>query len=195
MPKLVFFLGPAGAGKTTLAKALAKKRRAAFIDMDTLLRPAAEVIMTISGLDPNDRDSPLYKTRCRDLGYRLSMDAALENVELGVDAYVVGPFTQEINNPHWVESELSSKGLSSKEIDVRVAYVFLPDPEQYRERIQQRTLASDAWKLDNWDQFKPSLLRRHIHWDLPASSILYFDNSKPYSEEQLDIIDRFIYSQ
>src|SRR5665647_307340 len=106
MPKLVFFLGPAGSGKTTLAKTLIEKHHAAFFDMDTLARPAAEAIMTLSGLDPNDRDSPIYKQYCRDLGYRITMDAALENLHLGIDAFVIGPFTQELEDPLWLEQEL-----------------------------------------------------------------------------------------
>ena len=100
MRKLIFFIGPAGAGKTTLAKAWAHKHGGAFLDMDTLLRPAAEAIMTLAGQDPNDRDSPTYKTYCRDLGYRITMDAALENLELGLDAIVVGPFTKELADPY-----------------------------------------------------------------------------------------------
>src|SRR5690348_6358440 len=107
MRKLVFFLGPAGAGKTTIAKILAKKHRTAIFDMDTLSRPAAETIMTLSGLDPNDRDSPIYKQYCRDLGYQITMDAALDNLQLGVDAFIIGPFTREIEDPMWLEGKLA----------------------------------------------------------------------------------------
>ncbi|MFD1906940.1 hypothetical protein ACFSQ7_27465 [Paenibacillus rhizoplanae] len=62
--------------------------------MDILLRPAATAIMTMHGLDPDDRDSDEYKRLCRDLGYRITMDAALDNIGLSSDIYVVGPFTQ-----------------------------------------------------------------------------------------------------
>lgn len=96
MRKLVLFIGPAGAGKTTIAKALMKRRKdAVFLDMDATLRPAAEAIMSAVGLDPNDRDSDDYKRLCRDLGYRMTMNAALENLELGVNAYVVGPLRRK----------------------------------------------------------------------------------------------------
>ena len=89
-PRLVFFLGGAGAGKTTAAKALAARRRAAVFDMDTRLRPAAEALMTLAGLDPSDRESDAYQKLCRELGYRITMDAALENVAVGTDAFVIG---------------------------------------------------------------------------------------------------------
>ncbi|MDQ6417976.1 AAA family ATPase [Paenibacillus sp. LHD-117] len=192
MRKLVFFLGGAGAGKTTLAKALARRSHAALFDMDTLSRPAAEAIMSLSGLDPNDRDSPLYKTRCRELGYRLTMDAALENIELGTDTYVIGPFTKETEDPSWLENELSRIGASLRDVDVKVIFVSLSNDSLYRERIRQRGSALDAWKLDNWDEFSRSLVPRHAQWPLPEASILYFDNSGETSEDKLALLEQFV---
>ncbi|WP_214628969.1 AAA family ATPase [Paenibacillus agaridevorans] len=192
MRKLVFFLGGAGAGKTTLAKELAKRSRTALFDMDTLLRPAAEAIMTQAGLDPNDRDSEHYKSRCRHLGYRLTMDAALENVELGNDAFVVGPFTRETEAPDWLASELSRIGASLSDVEVKVIFVCLPDDSHYRARILQRGSMLDAWKLDNWEAFSKSLVPRAIRWPLPESSILYFDNSGELTVEKLELAERFI---
>ncbi|MDF2964061.1 MAG: hypothetical protein K0S39_5796 [Paenibacillus sp.] len=193
MRKLVFFLGPAGAGKTTLAKTLARKHRTAVFDMDTMLRPAAEMIMTLAGLDPDDRDSPAYKKHCRDLGYRITMDAALENLELGIDAFVIGPFTKEIEDPHWLEKQLARIGVSPRDVDVKAVSVYLPDDNFYRNRLKERGSALDVWKLENWSSFSPSLVRRNIQWLLSDSSILYFDNSGPLNEEKLSVMERFIY--
>ncbi|OUS75799.1 hypothetical protein B1748_15330 [Paenibacillus sp. MY03] len=192
MRKLVFFLGGAGAGKTTLAKELAKRSRTALFDMDTLLRPAAEAIMTQAGLDPNDRDSEHYKSRCRDLGYRLTMDAALENVELGNDAFVIGPFTRETEDPDWLASELARIGASLSDVSVKVVFVALSDAGLYRERIRTRGSELDAWKLENWEVFSKSLVQRAIRWPLPESSILYFDNSGELSADKLAHLERFI---
>ncbi|MDP9698143.1 putative kinase [Paenibacillus intestini] len=175
--KLIFFLGGAGSGKTTLAKALSRKYKAAFLDMDILLRPAAEAIMTLQGLDPSDRDSPEYKRLCRDLGYRITMDAALDNVQLGVDTLVVGPFTKETGTPDWIEQELARIGRSLDNTDVRVAYVYLQNEALYRQRITARQSPLDEWKLANWDAFRSSLDRKRVAWPLPAESIAYIDNS------------------
>ncbi|WP_127533794.1 AAA family ATPase [Paenibacillus kobensis] len=193
--RIVWFVGPAGAGKTTLAKALARRRRMAVLDMDTLLRPAAEAIMKQAGLDPSDRDSSEYKRRCRDLGYRITMDAALENAASGIDAVVIGPFTKELNDPDWVARELSAiEGQTGEfSIEAKAVFVYLPSEQHYYDRIRQRGSALDQWKLDHWDTFRASLVRREVRWRLPEGSVLYLDNSEPMTEETLDRLDRFVF--
>lgn len=192
MVKLIFVIGAAGAGKTSLAKALAGKRKLAFFDMDTLLRPAAESIMTLQGLDPNDRDSPEYKRLCRDLGYRITMDAALENLAVGTDSIVIGPFTKETDDPAWLDCELQKAGLSQTEVEIKVIVVHLADEETFRARFHARNSELDRWKLSNWESFKTSLRRRDIHWHLNQDSILYFDNTAEFSDEGLAVLERFI---
>lgn len=191
--KLIFFLGGAGSGKTTLAKALSRKYKAAFLDMDILLRPAAEAIMTLQGLDPSDRDSPEYKRLCRDLGYRITMDAALDNVQLGVDTLVVGPFTKETETPDWIEQELARIGRSLDNTDVRVAYVYLQNEALYRQRITARQSPLDEWKLANWDAFRSSLDRKRVAWPLPAESVAYIDNSSDDPAIAFAELERRIY--
>ncbi|WP_166245062.1 AAA family ATPase [Paenibacillus turpanensis] len=193
MRKLVFFIGPAAAGKTTLAKALAQRFRAVFLDMDTLIRPSAEVIMTLCGQDPTDRDSPVYKKHCRDLGYRVTMEAALENIELGLDVFVVGPFTKETEDPDWIERELAQIGASITDVEVRVVYVYLQDLEQYRQRLEGRGSVLDQWKLEHWDEFSRTLVHREIRWKLPEGSVLYVDNTGPASGEKLAQVENFIF--
>lgn len=176
-----------------MTKAIASKRGAPVLDMDTLLRPAAVALMTLAGLDPNDRDSSEYKKLCRDLGYRITMDAALENVAIGTDVFVVGPFTKETEDPLWIKEELLKIGTSAETVEVKAIVVHLGGLEVYRERIERRGTELDRWKLEHWDEFSRSLAMRVPKWDLPAESVLYFDNSQPLNEERLSVIDRFVY--
>lgn len=192
MGKLVFFVGGAGAGKTTLAKQVAAKRGAALFDMDTLLRPAAEALMTQAGLDPTDRDSAAYKTLCRDLGYRLTMDAAVENLAIGNDAIVIGPFTKELGDPEWLERELSRLGDAGSEVETKVVVVLLENEEAYRARIEARGSPLDRWKLDHWDTFRESFALRRPAWKLPAENVLYADNSAPSTDAIVANIERHI---
>ncbi|MFP4978340.1 AAA family ATPase [Paenibacillus sp. CN-4] len=193
MNKLVFFLGPAGAGKTTLAKTIASRRHAAVLDMDILLRPAAEAIMLQQGLDPADRDSAEYKRLCRDLGYRITMDAALDQLGLLTDVFVVGPFTKEAADPDWIGSELSRAGLTLQEADVKAVVVTLGSERLYRERIEGRSSALDVWKLEHWEEFRRSLNGRKVSWPLTEGSIGYFDNSNFGEANTVDRIEQFIY--
>lgn len=193
MNQLVFFLGPAGAGKTTLAKAVASRRKAAVLDMDILLRPAADVIMNMHGLDPDDRDSAEYKRLCRDLGYRITMDAALDNIGLEADVFVVGPFTKEAEEPEWISRELARIGRTLEEIEVRVVLVSLGNNELYRERIEGRHSPLDDWKFRNWEMFRTSLGSRTVAWPLRAENILRIDNSNPDVQGAVDAVERFIF--
>ncbi|WP_239618569.1 AAA family ATPase [Cohnella mopanensis] len=195
MPKLVFVIGGAGAGKTTLAKALAGKRGATVLDMDTLLRPAAIALMTQAGLDPNDRDSSEYKRLCRDLGYRITMDAALENVAIGTDVFVIGPFTKETEQPEWIEDELSSIGDAAQEVEVKVIVVHLGAAEIYRDRIERRNTVLDRWKLEHWSEFSKSLKMREPKWRLAVGNVLYFDNTHELDERRLAVAEAFVYEE
>ncbi|MEC0167023.1 AAA family ATPase [Paenibacillus graminis] len=193
MNQLVFFLGPAGAGKTTLAKTVASRNKAAVLDMDILLRPAADVIMKMHGLDPADRDSAEYKRLCRDLGYRITMDAALDNMGLDCDVFVVGPFTKEAADPGWIGSELARIGRTLEEIEVKVVLMSLGNAGLYRERIEGRHSPLDAWKFQNWETFRASLGSRTVAWPLPADNILQIDNSGPDVRTTAEAVERFIY--
>lgn len=195
MNKLVFFLGPGGAGKTTLAKAVASRRKAAVLDMDILLRPAATAIMTMHGLDPDDRDSDEYKKLCRDLGYRITMDAALDNIGLSADLYVVGPFTKEAADPEWIEAELQRIGMTLQEVEVKVVLVTLKDEELFRERIAGRNSPLDGWKFRNWEQFRSAFSPRTVAWPLPEGNVTVIDNSSPKLDVTAGKVEQFIYGE
>lgn len=149
--------------------------------------------MTLQGLDPSDRDSPEYKHLCRDLGYRITMDAALDNVQLGIDTVVVGPFTKETETTNWIEQELSRIGRSLEDTDVRVAYIYLANEELYHKRIMARQSPLDEYKLANWDTFTASLARKQVAWPLPASSVVYIDNSEDDVNVALSEVERHMY--
>src|SRR5690606_7605053 len=103
--------------------------------------------------------------------------AALENIAIGNDAFVIGPFTKELADPGWISKELSRLGSAASEVDTRVVIVHLQDEDAYLNRIRARGSELDRWKLANWSEFSKSLALRQPQWDLPEGSILYIDNT------------------
>ena len=104
MARLVFFTGHAGAGKSTIAAravpALHARTGESFclLDKDTLYGAYSARVMHLLTGDAQDRDSPTYLDNLRDPEYAGLIDVARENLALGVNALVVGPFSRELRD-------------------------------------------------------------------------------------------------
>ncbi|MGG1879876.1 AAA family ATPase [Paenibacillus campinasensis] len=193
MQKLVFFVGVAGTGKTTVAKKLAARIPAAFLDRDTVGGRFVEKFLESNGLDPNDRDSSFYKEHLRDLEYDTTKDICIENLNAGQNVFMISPFTAELKNRAWIEEVITSAGLTKNEVDVKVIVVTLKDMDLQKERIIDRQTERDQWKLDHWDDFKKRVdFVPEISWDIPESAIKVFDNSGSLTEEKVEELYQFI---
>ena len=194
--KLVFFVGVAGTGKTTVARKLAKRIQAAFLDRDTVGGRFVEKMLEMNGLDVNDRDSEFYKKHLRDLEYDTTKDICIENLAAGQNVFMISPFTAELKNKAWIEEVLAAAGLSKQEVDVKVIAVTLGDMETQRKRIEQRQTERDNWKLEHWDDFKQRVqFVPEVNWDIPASSVLVFDNSGDLTNEKVESLYQFVMNE
>ena len=100
MPRLIFFCGHAGTGKTTLARRTIAALMAeahvqctgesfCLLDKDTLYGDYSSAVMGVLTGDPNDRDSPPYLQHLRNPEYHGLKKTARENLGLGVSTIVV----------------------------------------------------------------------------------------------------------
>ncbi|MFT4194448.1 AAA family ATPase [Ottowia sp.] len=159
MPRLIFFCGHAGTGKTTLAKrAMLELRRRTgesfcLLDKDTLYGEYSAAVMGVLTGDPNDRDSPPYLQHLRDPEYAGLLNTARENLALGTSCLVVGPLSREarahrLADRAWLRVE--------GDVQVHVVWVHLQEDEA-RRRITLRGNPNDAWKLAHWDDYRTRL--------------------------------------
>ncbi|MGY8694678.1 MAG: AAA family ATPase [Verrucomicrobiia bacterium] len=155
MNTLHIIAGLPASGKTTYGKTVAVRLSAAFLDIDTVTEPVVKAGLQLSGYDPDDRDSPLFKETFRTPIYEALFQIAQENLR-HIDVVLVGPFTSEMQNADWPKT-LEERFQASIEIH----YVSC-QPEQRRIRMQQRNHPRDQAKLADWTKhvvYYPNELR------------------------------------
>lgn len=138
--------GSPGAGKTFYGKELAKLKQAIFLDIDTATERLVRLALELSGKDPNDRDSPYFKSNFRNPIYEQLFDIAQDNL-LWNDVVITGSFTKEIKDPDWA-NKLSTR----LRVPVQVHYVFCP-PSIRQARIRDRRNPRDLAKLASWEDY------------------------------------------
>ncbi|CAM5790780.1 AAA family ATPase [Ottowia pentelensis] len=177
MPRLIFFCGHAGTGKTTLAKRalplLHQRSGESFclLDKDTLYGGYSSAVMGVLTGDPNDRDSPLYLQHLRAPEYAGLLGTARENLALGVNCIVVGPLSREVRAHQLADRAWLRVG---DDVSVRIVWVHLQEAEA-RRRIQARGNPNDAWKLAHWDDYRTRLFMPEA---AQYPELLLYDNTQ-----------------
>ena len=70
MPRVFFVVGPAGSGKSTVSRQLARRYAAAYLDKDTVATLFTELLLEQNGSDKNDRDhNAFYQSTILPLEY------------------------------------------------------------------------------------------------------------------------------
>lgn len=179
-PRLILFAGHAGTGKTTLAKKalplIVEKTGESFffLDKDTVYGAYSAHVMELTTNNPNDRDSPFYLQNLRDWEYAGLIAIVKENLQLGVNVILVGPFSREIQTGRMFNpEELGVPSVSS----IRIAWIDLDENEAKR-RMEKRADPRDEYKLKNWDQYAKRRLEPPEHAAIQRFDNLHFDEAK-----------------
>lgn len=176
MARLVFFTGHAGTGKTTLARRAVPLMHArtgesfCVLDKDTVYGAYSAKVMGLLTGDPDDRDSPTYLEHLRDQEYRGLLEIATENLALGVNVLLVGPFSREVKSKRVFDA--NALGVP---VDTRISVIWVAlDEATAKARIVARGDARDRYKLEHWDDYRK---RRFAPTPSEFPALLHFDNT------------------
>lgn len=175
-PRLIVFAGHAGTGKTTLARLAVPRLHAitgesfCVLDKDTVYGAFSSKVMGLLTGDADDRDSPTYLENLRDQEYSGLLDIARENLALGVNVVLVGPFSREVRSGRMFDAK--ALGLPAG-TPIRVVWVVL-DEEEAKRRIIARGDHRDRYKLEHWEEYRK---RRFDPGAAEYPALIRYDNT------------------
>jgi len=176
-PRLILFAGHAGTGKTTLAKKalplIIEKTGEDFffLDKDTVYGAYSAHVMELTTNNPNDRDSPFYLQNLRDWEYAGLIAIAKENLQLGVNVILVGPFSSEIQSGRMFNP--ADLGIPANS-NIRIAWIDL-DEREAKNRMEKRADPRDEYKLKHWDEYTKRRVNPPEHIAIQRFDNLHFD--------------------
>ncbi len=176
MARLVFIAGHAGTGKSTLAQRAVPLLHArtgesfCVLDKDTVYGAYSAKVMGLLTGDADDRDSPTFLEHLRDQEYRGLLEVAAENLALGVNLVLVGPFSREVKSKRVFDPLALGVPADTR---IHVIWVSL-DESAARARIIGRGDARDRYKLAHWDEYRK---RRFEPDPVEFPTLLRFDNT------------------
>ena len=167
--------GPAGAGKTTLARELASGLHGALLDLDTATAPLVQVVSRL--LDSDDLDGEALAGATRAARYEVLLALAEDCLSCATPVVLVAPFTQERSEAAaWarLQQRLVRAGGQPHLVWVHASRAVL------RQRLLLRAAGRDASKLVDIDAHLDRL-------DLSAPRVphLAVDSGAPIHSDQL----------
>ena len=125
LPEAIAVCGPAGAGKTTLASALASALGYAIADLDAVAGRLTALALELGGADPADLESPLAR-RLRDARYGTLLEVARANIVAGLGVVLAAPFSAERRSPQAWASVVERLSAGAPGASVSMIYLEVP---------------------------------------------------------------------
>ena len=167
-------VGSAGSGKSTVAREIARRCTAVYLDKDRLAGPLVEVALSAGGHAPQEReDSTFYRDEVMPAEYASLLSVAADNLRLGLPVVIDAPFAGYLQDPHFLESATAA-ALWPPGVHTVVLRVVTSE-SQTRRRLEARGLGRDHAKLAMWDTYWSTWGRSTIEW--VGVSVMELDNS------------------
>lgn len=188
-PIALFILGHAGTGKSFITTHFIERQRVqgrawCVLDKDVVSECWSGPFLLALGQAPDDRDSPLFKEKVRDLEYLSTLRIAKDQLDMGLNVVFPGPWSRELASSALFSTE--ALGLPAA---VQLRHIWLELPLAVRkERIVRRADPRDQWKLDHWDAYASALKRPAPVQD---GRVPVMDASLPL-EEQIKTLEALI---
>ncbi|MFT8357450.1 AAA family ATPase [Bifidobacterium aquikefiri] len=149
-----FVIGPAGSGKSSFARALAVRIHGAYLDKDAICNTYTGVLLEEHGYDPSERDgNAYYRDELMPIEYESLLNVGSCNAKLGIPVIFDAPFGAFFNDVNYVKN-IASKHNWPQQVHAVVIHISV-DGKKVHQRLIERGLKRDSWKLDHWDSFWP----------------------------------------
>lgn len=150
-PVVWFVVGPAGSGKSSISRKLAERSGSVYLDKDSIATAFTEFLLQAHGYDKDERDgNEFYRTAVMPLEYATLLQVCGDNLRHGKSVVLDAPFGAFVGDDGYLERVRQEHDWPP----CRVVVVHVrTDGDLVRQRLIERGLDRDGWKLGHWDQF------------------------------------------
>lgn len=162
-PTAFITIGPAGSGKSHVARELARRLRAVYLDKDSIAGGIIDAALELAGRRAGGReDDPTYTERLMPAEYAALFATAADNLRLGLPVVLDAPFASYLGAPDFLTT--SADRASWPEGTPIIVVEVRTSAETVRARLTRRALPRDEAKLADWSAFWQRLGSQHCTW-------------------------------
>lgn len=173
---IIFLIGPAASGKSSVGKLLAQHYKMTYIDKDVACNTMTGQLLVENGHQASDRDGcDYYKEVVMPLEYETILNIADANAKIGQSVILDAPFGAYFEDPDYIIKLRHKYGWNAT-VHTIVLQIHIHEDELKR-RMQARNYERDQWKFAHWDTYIASLSKSRCQWcGIPLKS---YDNTNP----------------
>ena len=163
-PCLITVTGAAGSGKSTMARAIARRCRLPYLDYDSLVQP---FLQEMYGNCRHESDYKTFSRRWRKHSYTTLWNTAADCLAMKADTVLSAPCTSERAVPDFFTEFRERYGIDCMVISVEL----MPDTDLLRKWLVARGEPRDSDKLEQWDGFTSEINKETV-WDADIKVVL-----------------------